>query len=336
MAKWYHDQGAQSDIVLSTRVRLARNIKGIPFPSRMKGEDGEKVICLVKDALDALHYNFSLIRLSECPDLEKQRLLEAHFISPDMLRDTEHKAVFLSEDGYVSILINEEDHIRLQGIFSGMESEKAYDLIAKIDDCLAERLNYAVHEKYGYLTACPSNAGTGMRLSFMLHLPALCMAQLTEKLFATIGKLGVTVRGLYGEGTKASGYVFQISNQFTLGRSEQELMASITEVVGQIISKERELRTKLLRENGVALEDKIMRAYGQMKYARVMSTKEFNGLLSFVRLGVSAGLIDSLTIREVNTLMVEARPAHVMGDAPLTEMERDVKRADIIRRALEK
>ncbi len=336
MAKWYCDSGFQDDIVLSTRVRLARNLKGIPFPNQMSAEDGEKVISTVADALSKLNYKFNLIRLSEISGIERQRLLEEHFISPQMLKNTEHKAVFLSEDEAVAIMINEEDHIRLQCIYAGLESDKAYDLISKIDDFLGETVQYAFHRKYGHLTACPTNVGTGMRLSFMLHLPALSMARMADNLFAAVGKLGVTVRGMYGEGTKSSGNVFQISNQTTLGKSETELAQNLTDVVNQIITKERELRRRIAKDKGITVEDKIMRSYGIMKYAKKISTEELTGLLSNVRFGVSLGIIDNITSNQLNEIMVVSRAAHIMETGAGNSFERDVKRAEVIKTILNK
>ncbi|MBQ6999165.1 MAG: protein arginine kinase [Clostridia bacterium] len=336
MAKWYCGEGFQDDIVLSTRVRLARNLKGIPFPNCMSDEDAQKVISTVEDALSKLNYKFRLIRLSDITDVERQRLMEEHFISPQMLKEPAKKAVFLSEDEAVAIMINEEDHIRLQCIYAGEESEKAYNLISKIDDFLGETVQYAFHRKYGHLTACPTNVGTGMRLSFMLHLPALCMARMADNLFAAVGKLGVTVRGMYGEGTKSSGYVFQISNQTTLGKSETELAQNVTDVVNQIIAKEREVRRRIAKDKGVSLEDKIMRSYGIMKYAKKISTEELTGLLSNVRFGASLGIIENVSASTLNEIMVVTRPAHIMETGTETGEERDVKRAEVIKTLLNK
>lgn len=334
MAKWYLDSGFQDDVVLSTRVRLARNIKGIPFPNRMSAEDAEKVITMVSDALSKLNYKFNLVRLNSLTDIERKRLMEEHFISPQMLKNPEHKAVFLSEDEAVAIMINEEDHIRMQCIYAGLEGTKSYDLISKIDDFLGETLQYAFHKKYGHLTACPTNVGTGMRMSFMLHLPALCMAHMADNLFAAVGKLGVTVRGMYGEGTKSSGYIFQISNQTTLGKSEGELSQNLTDVVNQIIAKERELRRRIAKDKGMALEDNIMRSYGIIRYARKISTDELTGLLSNVRFGVSLGIINDIEINKLNEIMVITRPAHIMETGTEDGFTRDIKRAEVIKTVL--
>lgn len=336
MAKWYCDRGFQDDVVLSTRVRLARNLKGIPFPNKMSDADGEKVIKTVSDALSNLNYKFNLIRLHEISDIERQKLLEEHLISPQMLKSPEHKAVFISDDDAVAIMINEEDHIRFQSIYAGFESEKAYELISKIDDFLGNSVEYAFHRKYGHLTACPTNVGTGMRISFMLHLPAICMARVADNLFAAVGKLGVTVRGMYGEGTKSSGYIFQISNQTTLGKTEAELSQNLNDVVNQIITKERELRRRILQDKGIAIEDKIMRSLGLMTYAKKISTDELTGLISNVRFGVSLGIIDNVDINKLNEIMVVTRPAHITELGATNSYERDVKRAEVINSILRK
>ena len=335
MAKWYKDSGFQSDIVLSTRVRLARNIKGIPFPNKMNDEDAKKVIELTHSALDGMNFNFNRIDLNELSPAEKEKLVEKRYISPKLAKQTKPCAVFISEDESVSIMVNEEDHIRLQSIYAGLECQKAYDIISKIDTFMAEKLTYAVHQKYGYLTSCLTNVGTGMRISFMLHLPAVCRFSVADNLFAALGKIGVAVRGMYGEGTKASGYIFQISNQKTLGIDEKEITDKLYDVVNQVISKERELRALLLKQKGISLEDKIMRSCGILKNARLLSGKEMLTLFSEVRLGISLGLIADIDIKDLNTLMIETSPAHLLPDAETPE-ERDTTRAETVRKNLNK
>lgn len=330
MAKWYQDIGNNSDIVLSTRVRLARNIKGIPFPNKISKEQAQSVIDMVDDALNMLSIKFKKIETDKISEKELSKLIEARYISPDMRKIKIPGAVFISEDETISIMVNEEDHIRLQGIFAGEQTKLAYESLEKLDDYLADRLNYAVSEKYGYLTSCLTNVGTGMRVSYMMHLPAVVETGMAEKLFSTIGKLGVTVRGLYGEGTKPTGNIFQISNQITLGRSEGELMENVCNIVNQIIEKEFELRSKLLDKKGIIIEDGVMRSVGILKNARLMQSKELMTLLSNVRLGVASGYIKDITSADINTLMVETTPAFLDGG----DMERDIARARIVRERL--
>lgn len=331
MAQWYKDTGEQSDIVISTRVRLARNLRGIPFPRKASEEDCEKVISLVTEALSTLNFKFTKESLKDMPRNRRLSLVEERYISPNMAESKKSGAVFISEDKTVSIMVNEEDHLRIQGIFAGYEREKAYDIISKIDTYLAEKLEYAVHSKYGYLTTCLTNAGTGMRVSYMMHLPAIVNAGIAENLFQAALKLGVTVRGMYGEGSKSGGYLFQISNQITMGRSEEEIMTNLSKVVENIIAKERELRTKMHKQKGLIMEDQIMRSLGILKSARLMQSKELLTLLSNIRLGVSLGLITDVDTKLLNTIMVETSPAHLTDENITTAVERDIERARIIR-----
>ncbi len=334
MAKWYQQRGFQDDVVLSTRIRLARNISGIPFPTRMTKEDAQKTIDAVSDALSGFNYKFHGYPLGKLDKMEAQALLEEYQISPKMLEQKEGRAVFLSADNKVSIMVNEEDHIRMQCLFAGFETEKAFDLINKVDDYLSEKIDFAFHETYGYLTACLTNAGTGMRVSYMLHLPALCLSGKAAGLFSAVSKLGIAVRGLYGEGSDAAGHLFQISNQVTLGLSEQEIISKMTDVINQIITKEREMRNALLKENKLLVEDKVWRSYGLLQHARLMSTKELMETLSYVRLGIAASLIDGVSFEAVNTAMIESRPAHVIKQSgkDLTPAQRDAARAAQLRK----
>ena len=333
MANWYSDTGFQSDIVLSTRVRLARNLSDVPFPPKMTDEDASAVIENVGKSLKSTNLEFERTDILTLSPIEREKLVEKHFISPNLAAQKRPSAVFVSSDESVSIMVNEEDHIRTQAIFAGFECQKAYDIVSRLDECMAEHLGYAVHQKYGYLTSCLTNAGTGMRISFMMHLPAICKFRIADKLFSAMGKLGVTVRGMYGEGTKASGYLFQISNQMTLGVSEKEIIDRLNDVVNQLITKERELRVALLKQEGLSLEDKIMRSLGVLGTARLMSSKEMHGLFSNIRLGISQGLITDIKHETLNTLMVETAPAHLSTDAP-SPAERDEKRAFMIRQKL--
>ena len=330
MAKWYTGTGTNGDVVLSTRVRLARNIKNMPYPGKMTAEQAQKVVDTVADALSMISLSFTRIDIATADKKELSRLIEARYISPNMGKNPRPSAVFISEDETVSIMVNEEDHIRLQSILPGFEPRKAYEALLKLDDYLADRLDYAVSEKYGHLTTCLTNAGTGMRVSCMMHLPAIVECSIADKLFAAIGKLGLTVRGIYGEGTKSAGNIYQISNQITLGRSETELIDNLDETVCQIIEKEYLLREKLVEKKGIILEDCIMRSYGILKNARVMQTKELMTLLSNLRIGVANGMIKDITSADINTLMVETTSAFLDG----SHLEKDAERAKIIRNKL--
>lgn len=335
MAKWFNDSGKENDIVLTTRIRLARNLKGIPFPGRMTADDAKKVISLVETALHEMNYTFTKYDMLSISENEKQRLVEERQISPKLASSKLPSCAYISEDENVCIMVNEEDHLRIQCIYAGFEENKAYDLISKIDSYLSERLDYAVHEKYGHLTSCLTNVGTGMRISYMLHLPAIVMFKAADSIFSAIGKLGATVRGMYGEGTKSSGFLFQISNQVTLGKDENEIIKSISETALSIIEKERELRQELLKQKGLVLEDKIMRSLGTLKSARIMQSKEMMSLLSDVRLGISLKIIDNIDPKDVNMLMISTSKAHIsLDDNADSAFARDVERARFIRNTL--
>lgn len=335
MARWYRDSGFQNDIVLSTRVRLARNLKGIPFPNKMSDDDAKKVVETVDNALSQMNFKFNRIDVNSLSQIEKEKLVEKRYISPNLAKQTKPCAVFVSEDESVSIMVNEEDHIRMQSIYAGLECQKAYDIINKIDTYIAEKTDYAVHQKYGYLTSCLTNVGTGMRMSFMMHLPAICRTSAADNLFAALGKLGVAVRGMYGEGTKSSGYIFQISNQKTLGTDEKSIADTLYDVATQVIAKERELRSLILKQRGIFEEDKIMRSKALLKNARLLSGKELLALSSDVRFGISQGVITDISITDINRLMIETSPAHLASESA-NSTERDTKRAKIVRECLNK
>ena len=333
MAKWYDDSLSKNDIVISTRVRLARNLKDYPFPRKIGNDDAKKVIDIVESALKRASLGFSRTDMESLSAIDKQRLVEKRYISPNLAKQTKPAALFLSGDESLSVMVNEEDHIRMQAIFSGFECSRAYEIISKLDECMAETIGYATHVKYGYLTSCLTNVGTGMRISCMLHLPAICKSNLANTLFPALSKLGVAVRGMYGEGSNASGYIFQISNQMTLGVSEKEIADKINDVVNQLVAKERELRRTLFKESPETMEDKIMRSVGILKSARLLSTKEMMELFSNVRMGISLGLIEDISPSKLNFLMVETSPCH-LEKGENSPVQRDIERAKIVRNKL--
>lgn len=337
-SKWMEGNGPESDIVISSRVRLARNLADVPFPHMMNKEQSEKVISEVYDAIQnnrVLAGDFELIRMKDISKLERKALVEKHLISP-ALANNEYGAVLLSRDEGVSIMINEEDHLRIQSLFSGQQLEEAWDLCTKLDDVLEERLNYAFNEQIGYLTACPTNVGTGIRVSVMVHLPALVMTNQLNRIFSAIGHVGLTVRGLYGEGTQAIGNIYQISNQITLGQAEEEIIDNLNSVTRQIIEQERTARGLLLKEKKIKLQDKIGRAYGILSNAYILTSEEAMRLLSDVRLGIDLKLIDNINPRILTEMMVILRPAYLqkLAGKELSPAERDVRRAKIVRNRL--
>jgi protein arginine kinase len=323
------------NIVISTRIRLARNLKDFPFPCRLNTEEMEKVDSLVCNALtngnSAIAKDFQYIDFNDTDDITKVSLVEKHLVSPEFISNTQGRALLLLNDGTVGIMLNEEDHIRLQVIKEGFCLEDAYDLADKIDTLLDERLTFAFDEKLGYLTQCPTNLGTGMRASVMLHLPALKQSGAMNMISSNLSKLGLTIRGAYGEGSSSEGAIYQLSNQVSLGISEKSAIENLKNVTEQLINQEVKQREKLLKS--IDTKDTIMRSLGILKSALTMSHKEAVNLLSNVRLGVCAGLIKDLTVDKINELITEIQPATLMvkEGKNLSPKERDIIRANYIR-----
>lgn len=336
-AEWLNNTGIHSDVVISTRVRLARNIEGIPFTHCAKESQLGEVILEVKEAVKNNPYltNAIIIELDEVNELIKHFLVERHLISYE-LAQSKKGVVVIGDREMVNIMVNEEDHLRLQAFSSGLQAGATWQIVDKIDDEFSKSLKYAYSSNWGYLTACPTNVGTGMRTSVMIHLPALNLTKEIRKILHAISQVGLAIRGLYGEGTEALGNFFQISNQVTLGRTEQEITDNIEKITKQIIEHEEKAREILMKENRIQLEDQIMRAYATLSHARVISSKEALELLSLVRLGVGIGLIKEVTLKSINELLVISQAAHIqlLAGEILSSPVRDVKRAIIIQQKL--
>ncbi len=336
--KWYQLSGTDADVVISTRIRLARNLSRSPFPVRMNGEDRTKVNKLIKDAVleggSALSGRFKYIEMDKLSQRELVSLVERHLISPEFARDPKGRALLLLDDESVSIMLCEEDHIRLQVLGQGMEPAAAYEMADRLDTLLSERLDYAYNGKLGYLTACPTNLGTAMRASVMVHLPGIVKTGSLRSLCESVAKLGLVIRGMYGEGSDSRGAIFQISNQETLGISEKDTIDKLTRVIGHITRLEREAR-KLIEKDPSSV-DGIWRAYGVLKTARMLSGEEFVGLFSPVRMGAALGILDGVSLDKLNALFIAVQPATMMcaEDKDLSPTERDRKRADMVRAAL--
>jgi protein arginine kinase len=332
---WYNKPGKDDHTVISTRIRLSRNLDKIPFPSRMSAEQSENVLKTVSDAILERNRDFTLYRMDDLSDVEKRALLEEHLISRELLDTRLHRGVLINSDRTVSIMINEEDHIRLQCILPGFDPDEAFSIADKIDTLLGESVTYAFHEKLGYLASCPTNVGTGMRASAMIHLPALTLTGNLNNLLNSVGKLGMTIRGLYGEGTEAQGNLYQISNQRTLGMTEEELLHRFTSIITQLMDKEAEVRQKLRDSNDMVLADRVNRAWGILTNARLLSGKEFMNLYSDVCLGQSMGLLPKGS-KHMTGLLVDTQPANLIKRAgsSLSATERDVMRAQIVRNYL--
>ena len=321
-----------SEAVVSTRIRLARNLRDYPFPIRLSSDKASEIVAKVGDALKGCRMKFHRIDLDTVSDTLRCAMLERHLISPDLISAKEGGAVFLSDDNTVSIMVNEEDHIRLQVIQDGFEPDEAFALADEIDNILSKKINFAFHEKLGYLTQCPTNLGTGMRASVMLHLPALEMSGAVYRIGANLSKLGLTMRGLYGESTKPVGAFFQLSNQVTLGISEKAAISNLKNITTQLIAQEMRAREDILGK--LETEDKIHRALGVLKTALLMDHQEAMRLLSLVRLGVSSKKLSTLSTDSIDKLIVEVQPASIMSryGEDMTARERDIKRAEIIRK----
>ena len=334
-AKWYEKAGSCSDVVVSTRVRLARNLKQYPFPARASASQREAVERQVKDALlsgnSILSKEFRFIPLENTTQEEAVSLVERHIVSPEFIADRRGKAVLISADESISIMVNEEDHLRIQVLREGFSLKEAAETADRIDTLLSENLDFAFDPELGYLTQCPTNLGTGLRASVMLHLPGLTESGAMPRIASNLSKLGLTIRGTYGEGSKSTGALYQLSNQITLGLSENEAIENLRSITVQLMEEERKARAQMSEE--IAWQDKIDRAAGVLKSARVLSSSEFMELLSYIRLGLSTGVLQGVTTQELNALMVNAQPATLMARAgkQLDETQRDVLRADMAR-----
>jgi protein arginine kinase len=336
--EWLRGTGPESDIVISSRIRLARNIAAFPFSNRASAYQKGEIEGLLRDRVAKLDLDPRLeyINVPNLSPLDRQFLVERQLISRELAAAEGPRGVALGPRETVSLMINEEDHLRLQVMRSGFALDEAWQDIDRVDDLLEARLSYAFSEEFGYLTACPTNVGTGMRSSVMLHLPALVWSKQIEKVFRALQKINLAVRGLYGEGSRASGDFYQISNQVTLGKSETQILNEIREVIPQIITYERQARNAMLKESRQAMQDRVSRAYGTLCSATMMTSEETMDLLSHVRLGVNMGLLDDVTIVTVNELFIHTQPAHLqklMGSL-LDGEERNAARARYLRTRL--
>ena len=333
--EWLRSTGPNSDIVMSSRIRLARNLSKYPFSHWASKKEQEEVLQIAKQAVSSSEK----IKTSLCLDIgkldtiDRQFLVERHLMSKEHTVNSENKGLCIGEREVVSIMINEEDHMRIQVMKSGFDLRDAWYIINEIDDELGELLEYAYEPNFGYLTACPTNAGTGMRASVMLHLPSLVMTKQIGKVLQAITKLSLTARGLYGEGTEASGNFFQISNQVSLGHKEEDVIDNIERIIKQVVDHEQSAREALVSQNKDVLVDRIWRAYGTLKSAHIITSDETIDLLSLVRLGVDMNLIKKLDRALINELFIIIQPAHLqkIEKKKLTPNQRDAKRADIIR-----
>lgn len=335
--EWLRGVGADVDVVVSSRIRLARNLADFPFTNRASAMQKGELEALIRERLgktDSL--NLTYLPVHTLSQLDREFLHERQLISREHVSAEGPRGVAIEPRETRSIMVNEEDHLRLQVLRSGFVLEEAWEDVDKLDDLVEERVTYAFSEEFGYLTACPTNVGTGMRASVMLHLPALHITKQLEKVFRALQKLNLAVRGLYGEGTRAYGDFYQISNQVTLGKSENQILREIREVIPQIITYERLARETLLRESRPHIEDKVARAYATLRSAKMMSSEETMELLSTVRLGIHLKLIDGISMLSVNEMFLQSQPAHLQRrrGGSLEGEERNAARAAYLREKL--
>lgn len=337
LSEWMSRGGNESDIVISTRVRIARNLVHKPFPMLATNQQSEEVLQMLQDVLkDERLQNYGELHpvlLSELEDLDKQILVEKHLISPNLAGESRKGAVFISADESLSIMVNEEDHLRIQCLYPGFQVQEAWEKATGVDDIFESQVDYAFDANRGYLTSCPTNVGTGLRASVMMHLPALALTQQINRILSAVSQVGLTVRGIYGEGSEAMGNLFQISNQITLGQSESEIIENLVGVVLQIIEHEKNARTKLMAESRLRVTDRVMRSYGILSHAAIIDSKEAAQRLSDVRLGVDVGLINAVSAEVLNELNVMTQPGFLqkLFGENLTPAERDMYRAKLIR-----
>ena len=336
--EWLRGTGPDSDVVVSSRIRLARNLAQFPFPTRADETTRAQIDSLIREKLEKVDFGTALnyVDLNSLGSLDRQFLVERQLISREHAESHGSRSVSFGDEENVSLMINEEDHLRIQVLRSGFSLDECWENINQIDDAIESQVTYAFSEEFGYLTACPTNVGTGIRVSVMLHLPALVITKEIQKVFQALHKISLAVRGLYGEGSQAMGDFYQISNQVTLGKSEEQLIDNLKDVVTNIIAYERRVRDALVKENRQSLHDQVSRAIGILKNARTISSEETMHLLSSVRLGINLGLIDEIEIPTVNELFIHTQPAHLqkLRRQQLESAERNVARATYLRHRL--
>lgn len=339
---WLEASGPDSDIVLSTRVRLARNLQGYPFSVRAKAADRAAVLAMVREVLErsAQLTDGVIVEIDRLSPREQQILLERHLVSRELVRrdggEAASSALVASMQNPVGLMINEEDHLRLQSLTNGFSLRQTWQIVDALDEELGNEMPYAFHHEFGHLTSCPTNCGTGLRASVLIHLPGLVLTKEIHKVLQGISQVGLTFRGLYGEGSEVVGNLFQVSNQTTLGKSEEDLVDHLQKIVGQVVEYERQARAVLLRDAPNVIDDKVWRAYGLLRHARSLAFDEMMNLLSGVRLGLSLKLLPGPSVYVLNRIMIYAQNAHLeeASAGALSASELDIQRASHVRQAL--
>ena len=327
----------ESDIAVMTRVRLARNISSVPYPRKMSAREAHELIEKVWSAFDnsPLKNELQLFDMKEISEVQKKALVEKHLISAELCASKVPSVAIISKDEKISVMVNEEDHLRIQVFADGLDGETAYDTAKKIEKLLSEKLSFDKDGEFGYLTSCPTNAGTGLRASVMLHLPAISAAQQVNPLLKWAANLGMTVRGLYGEGSKASGALYQLSNQITLGTGEEDILSRFTAAACSLISEERRISAQLFENNRCEMMDKCLRSLGILKNAYMISSNEAMNLVSNVCMGANAGIIKNIDNSKIRRALFSSMPATLSCSVDnVSAQERDIKRAQILQNSL--
>ncbi len=341
MLKWYEESADNSDVVVSSRIRLARNLSKYPFSPKLSKSQSKEMIKELESELSfpisserPLHW----IQVNTLSDIDKVALVERHLISETLAAKEDATAVMISDDEVVSIMLNEEDHIRIQTMSGGMNLEKAFSIADAIDDEINKKFAYAYHERLGYLTTFPTNVGTGLRVSYMLHLPGIARTKKLASISSDIGRFGVTIRGMSNDKESGIGNLYQIYNQKTLGRDEKELIQELGTIANQIIKQERRVRNKMMQDNKTLLEDTLLRSYGLLKYCKSLEIEEGMNLLSNVQLGITTGIIrlDADENFNIYSLVMGIQPAHLEKEEnrALKKEERDILRAKYVQKHL--
>ncbi len=338
MASWYLETGkTDGDIVVSSRIRLARNIKGIPFETKATDKQKQEILEKVKYITPSIGYGLQYFAMKDMDDVTKMSLVEKHLISPEMAlrKDQENIGILLNKEENICIMLNEEDHLRMQVFSAGLELQNTMQLAIEIEEKMDEMLSFSCSREYGYLTACPTNVGTGLRASVMVHLPALKLTGNISKILHIVNNFGMTIRGVYGEDTKSQGDMYQISNNQTLGITEKEIISNLENITKKVVEQER-LARKYLRKDPIELENRVYRSFGILRYASKINSEEAEDLLSDVKLGTDLGIIEELTDSKVKELELYLKPANLqkrVGKA-LTGFERDLERAKVVKQII--
>ena len=335
---WLSGKGPESNIVISSRIRLARNVEGFPFVNSMQESVKREFVDFLRSRIPdpVREHNLKWIDMSSLDGIDLSLLVERHLVSREIVEASGCRGILVNRDETIAVMVNEEDHLRIQHLASGFQLGSLWTKLDRFDDQLDSCVAYAFSPRLGYLTSCPTNLGTGIRVSVMLHLPGLAITDQIKKVFRAVSTMGLTVRGLYGEGTEGIGDFYQVSNQRTLGFTEEDIIHKVEEVVPKLLVYEQNARKRLFEDNRHILEDRIWRAYGILKYAHSVSSEETLTLLSLIRLGVNLGIIEDVDIAAVNNLFIYSQPSHLQKrvEREMETVERDLVRADYLRKSL--